>query len=337
MLSAILPKIKQLDFVQVEKTKVIELVQEKKLNYNLQALRGILAIIVLLNHSLGFQNYLDPHFYSNFVDSIQPRGQLRVFVFFILSGYVIGISNKKPLDSKNILPFLKKRFVRLYPIYFIGILIAILLATTTYSYQTIAANFTYTQFLFADIIHENSPMWSLQYEVFYLLLFIPISYFRINPLLIAFTSIFIGLLNYFLNPVLGIPILSSYAFGMVFWSFGLILSKYLSTSNREINYPFMIGLIILLFYIYKLNIFSVGLYEAAKLFNFSSILFNESVNWYNRAVTLADFTFLPYCGMFIIVFAGANFKFKNHIFSILLVLPLFALFFSANEFSKSDT
>jgi peptidoglycan/LPS O-acetylase OafA/YrhL len=79
--------------------------------YLLDGVRGIAALFVVTRHTPDIWGRLD------FVESY-----LAVDLFFALSGFVIAKSYEAKLSSGHlsITDFLKKRFIRLYPLYFLG-------------------------------------------------------------------------------------------------------------------------------------------------------------------------------------------------------------------------
>lgn len=89
----------------------------------IQILRGLAAIMVIMYHS----NYWNDLFlkwlpFSGAFD----YGWLGVDFFFVLSGFIITFIHLPDLKSgDNILPFLKKRFLRIFPIYWIAASLAL--------------------------------------------------------------------------------------------------------------------------------------------------------------------------------------------------------------------
>lgn len=189
---------------------------------NLEALRGFAALIVILSHAVGHKGSLDPAYVADQGWQMLLPGHACLLLFFLLSGYVIGITNKRPLTVAGILPYLKKRIVRLYPIYLLALLLTLAVATTAYPFTTIAGHFLFLQNAAVPLIWENNPLWSLNYEVLFYLLFIPLSLFRFAPGRVAVGSLLIGVLC---GTVLPFPLLSSYAYGFFFWVAGLWLAN----------------------------------------------------------------------------------------------------------------
>ena len=86
---------------------------------NLDALRGIAAIIVVIFHV--------QQLFGSFV----KHGYLAVDLFFMLSGFVLAFAYQQKLDNGlSTITFLKLRLIRLYPLYLIGLFLGFLFITT---------------------------------------------------------------------------------------------------------------------------------------------------------------------------------------------------------------
>jgi peptidoglycan/LPS O-acetylase OafA/YrhL len=94
----------------------------------LDALRGIAASLVVLNH-VGEQ--VSPGFRA-FKDHVVDIGQLGVVIFFLCSGFVIPATLER---DGSVRTFWIKRFFRLYPLFWLSLAIAAVLA-----YTGVAAN-----------------------------------------------------------------------------------------------------------------------------------------------------------------------------------------------------
>lgn len=80
-------------------------------------LRSIAIIFIVLTHMHLFYN--TPLYNSNIFLSLGDWG---LFIFFFISGFLLTANNN--LKSKDkVLTFLKKRIKRIYPLYFISILL----------------------------------------------------------------------------------------------------------------------------------------------------------------------------------------------------------------------
>jgi peptidoglycan/LPS O-acetylase OafA/YrhL len=137
----------------------------------LDALRGIAALAVLLQHSAEI---LWPG-YLTFSEEVIRPGEWGVFVFFMISGFVIPLSLK---NESNAIGFWIGRVFRLFPLYWVVIVAAYVLARLGYfptstdfdsdSVQNFVVNLTMVQEFLATPQLVGAA-WSLAYEVtFYL-------------------------------------------------------------------------------------------------------------------------------------------------------------------------
>jgi peptidoglycan/LPS O-acetylase OafA/YrhL len=157
-------------------------------------LRGFAAIVVVWHHFTVHQNRLDPHYNPSGIFAFNTLGHLSVLIFFVLSGYVIGRVHLLPLSRQDIVPYIKKRFLRIYPIYAVTTLLGLLVARINYPIVTVISNLTMTQSVILPVTFENIPTWSLNLEIVFYLLFIPLSYFRLNIYLTTLVFGTIGVL-----------------------------------------------------------------------------------------------------------------------------------------------
>jgi len=117
----------------------------------LDGLRGVLSLIVALNHSFLIvaipsfanvwgENYLEFH---NLQAKIQQlfmligNGGVAVTMFFIISGLVLGQSlNRVEISARGLTGFFVKRFLRLYPVYLLVIILTAVYMRLGFVYQT---------------------------------------------------------------------------------------------------------------------------------------------------------------------------------------------------------
>lgn len=149
----------------------------------IEAIRGFAAIYVVLGHIvLLFQ---PQQFYPNksfLIKTLFGYGHEAVILFFIVSGFSIHYSSSCNLRSwKSIKDYLFKRFRRIYPLFFISLLFALIVLFVLHNNgmkSTFVRNILSFLFL-TDIskgsicnpISSNPPIWSLSYEVIYYLLY----------------------------------------------------------------------------------------------------------------------------------------------------------------------
>ena len=136
---------------------------------SLQVLRGISALAVLLFHSheLGISKLgAHPGFWNFFV-----FGHSGVDVFFVLSGFIMFYIHESDLGKPTRLkPFVLKRGIRIYPIYWI--LTLIVLASFYLAPESIKAYKTNIRFVLksmtlfpVDGMPIIPPAWSLSHEI----------------------------------------------------------------------------------------------------------------------------------------------------------------------------
>jgi len=141
----------------------------------IQVLRGIASLLVVFLHTtVNVQGLLNQKFCFN----IFAFGGAGVDIFFVLSGFIITHTSVKALrTSGNPFPFLRRRFIRIFPAYWIVItlfLIIQLLFTSFYSagaYNFSLSNILGTFLLFPNHAMVNGVSWTLTYELFFYFLF----------------------------------------------------------------------------------------------------------------------------------------------------------------------
>jgi peptidoglycan/LPS O-acetylase OafA/YrhL len=191
-------------------------------NKQIEQYRGLCALLVLITHGTAHENLLINHFSWPEYIHYAGAGYLSVLVFFCISGYVIAVSND--YSRLNIKIYLKKRLIRLYPVYLIAILLCLIVANNI-NFSVLAGNFFFLQndapyWHYQIPVFINFAAWSLNYEVLYYALFIPL--FFIKP------KVWQLLLIMFLFSVLLISTTSNSLFfiqhlnGYYFWIIGLL-------------------------------------------------------------------------------------------------------------------
>jgi exopolysaccharide production protein ExoZ len=89
----------------------------KKYLYSLQIIRAIAAILVILVHATGVARKM---FGENYLNGYFEAGNCGVDLFFCVSGFIVFYVNQKLIGkSKKFFSFIRKRFIRIYPAYWI--------------------------------------------------------------------------------------------------------------------------------------------------------------------------------------------------------------------------
>lgn len=139
-------------------------------NYNqIQCLRGLAAILVLLFH---FAPQLERYGLSYILPGIEKWGFWGVDIFFVLSGFVIALSAEKLSGLKDSRNFIIKRSLRIFLGYWPALMLWI--AVTIYLGNTIQSSLFLTSWLLlsgsmAD--HILPIAWSLYFELTFYIFF----------------------------------------------------------------------------------------------------------------------------------------------------------------------
>jgi len=171
----------------------------------LLALRGVACLLIVVAHcrsQMGsvLLGTLDVSWL--FIN----RGAPFVWVFFCLSGYLVGkvfYCHRYRVNRAGIIRFWCNRALRIAPLYYFVVLVTLPiyphLLTAQYRETLIRLlTFTYHPYATADVAFYNAPLWAVSTEVnFYLVA--PLIYFAANRwlnsqkrLLMAYLSIFLG-------------------------------------------------------------------------------------------------------------------------------------------------
>lgn len=139
---------------------------------SIQVLRGISALLVTWHHALEASLFA-PY-------SIEPPnwlitlGACGVDLFFVISGFImVYVSLDTDKNTASPQNFMKKRFLRIYPFYWICCLFTLLaMALGAYS----SAHFTPETLLYsAFLIHHHNSLinvsWTLSYEMYFYIIF----------------------------------------------------------------------------------------------------------------------------------------------------------------------
>ena len=248
-------------------------------NRNLDILRGFAALIVLVCHFNALSGGFDAHYgrmlsvYYNF-----PAG-LAVLVFFILSGYVIGINTAPLSDGPLIKDYVKKRLVRIVPIYFIAIIFTCTLGHHTW--PQIFSNLFFVSVPIGNWMEENFPLWSLNFELIYYFAFIAFSYYQISlSKTIKALLIIIGLMFAFFHNKPIHPLIISYTIGFLFWITGAYLAQKKDMPHWDISGTRLIAIFMLIFGLQNLNPFGpvmkmlkIAIYDYPASYNFPRVFF----------------------------------------------------------------
>lgn len=302
-------------------------INKKSIDIHIEALRGFCAVMVLVYHSIIYSNVLDSGF--NFRKTIipyAPDGHLMVLIFFMLSGYVIGLNhiNKKFIISD----YLKRRIVRLYPVYIVAIIITAVIFND--EWQNIVGALGFVQNLFTNVPIHNKALWSLNYEVIYYILVIPILLYSVKPEIFLTCIILLLGVSIFKFPF---PlIIEGYLVGLIFWFTGFIISSIkLGQSHTEIvSADKLVSVFFLLLSCAFLNPFG-------KIISQIHFLHGVLLHSLDGIVSVNDVSFLPVCLYAIIIASSTNVKWSKFLAGFIYVFTWLYLMFLIKDGSFFKT
>lgn len=204
-----------------------------KLN-NLQVLRGIAALLVVFFH---FKEYLNfPTFKLG--NLLFQEGSIGVPVFFVISGFIMVYTTSRlnsELVFQNISTFIKKRIVRIVPLYYVLTFAWIFLGGSVMIYFSEHLSRLVHSLLFLPFGSAPPVLflgWSLNYEMFFYLIF-------------AFAMVFKKYRYHLFIAFFGICILLGFLYDFH--------HPYLKMVTSRLNLFFLIGVILGLV-IHKINL-----------------------------------------------------------------------------------
>lgn len=275
-----------------------------------EALRALAALLVLSSHLLG-PNLRLPDFLRNF-----GAGRGGVLLFFVISGYVIGLTNRKPWSQVSIRDYWRRRFRRLAPLYILAVLFSLGIACIGGRSPSLAAAAGHVlclqnieNYLGISIqpVSSNPALWTVNYEMVFYALFLVVWSLRPTAFTVFGTCAALTLAGFIL-PTSHFFVLS-YATGFIFWLSGLALAWGASKADPlpDGRFP-LLGLALLLFVTHHAAPLSVAL-------DFAGVDFTQ-LPWIN----IGDLALVPVCVL--LVGAGAGVIRRPGVISLLLcVVP----------------
>jgi peptidoglycan/LPS O-acetylase OafA/YrhL len=207
----------------------------------LEGLRGLCALSVFYGHATSPIPCLDPVYSPPEQFWWLDMGSVAVLIFFVLSGYVIGLTVKRSFSVPEARGYLGRRLLRLVPVNTAAVLISWALAPRTPA-GTVLGNLgfleNYNPYLFGwrvPVMANNPSLWTLNFEMFYYLSFLAVWRFapRAGPL---FCVLAVAMAGAVVIP--GFPqIISCYASGGLYWFAGLAIAWRAPRDTGHGNWP----------------------------------------------------------------------------------------------------
>lgn len=151
----------------------------------LDGLRFLALILVMLWHaSIRATRYSEGNGLSDGMYWYFPHGEVGVLLFFCISGYVVSQPFlNKPSSDWKVRAFYLRRFIRIYPPYFIALSACFFVlqifghvpqSASSYNSSNISLNYSYLAslfymhgFIFDAPSRLNPPIWSLEIEIIF--------------------------------------------------------------------------------------------------------------------------------------------------------------------------
>lgn len=144
----------------------------------LESLRGFFSLYVILHHFVfAIESFSGARKFLYF-------GQMSVMIFFVLSGFVIYYSSLAKGSEFNIKYYLKRRIRRIYPVFIFALILSWSLKSIVEGglanpeWPELLGNLFQLQdknpYAIASPYLHNLSLWTLSYEFFFYLMFIPL-------------------------------------------------------------------------------------------------------------------------------------------------------------------
>ena len=234
---------------------------------NLNAIRFILATLVIYSHSFGLLNLEEPVFLG------VSLGRFSVISFFVLSGYLISKSN---INSSNQYIFIYHRVLRIIPGLIVAILISKYLAIKCHNFINNPVPYI-----------NNGPVWTISWEVFCYCIVLLLGIGGVLKEKIIYVFIILMVTYYLLTPptnfsVIIVPLILCFFIGSYFYLRGL------KFNNLKI---FCLLLLLIILVNYRVNMIEY-------LYEYIPFLYSSTVNC-KIVISLITYLSLSYCILFI--------------------------------------
>lgn len=285
--------------------------QHLQFDKNLEGLRGICALTVAIAHIFTFK-FFDSDTLPGYGILLNLQfARVAVLLFFLISGYVIGINHfNTPVNLTNVKTYLKKRLIRLYPNYILSLALSIIVLTKAISTSSVIAHILFLQEFWVDTISSNVVLWSLSYEVFYYLLFLLLWALNKSTRISYIITAVLALGYVCVGPNDGL--LKSLTIGAIFWAAGLYISQQPSLKNINGSRIFAYLAVMLATHALNSGVFLLQLFHL----NLGS----------PYEILISDMVFLPACLIIICEITNRSLPYLSWIKTIAFLIPVMQLF-----------
>jgi len=207
----------------------------------LEGMRGLCALLVMYGHAFAPIPVLDPVYSPPDAFSWLEMARTAVLFFFVLSGYVIGLTVRTDFSGSEARGYMGRRLLRLVPVNTAAVLISWALAPRTGA-GIVLGNLGFLQndnpYFFGwrvPLMANDASLWTLNFEMFYYLLFMAVWRYapRLGVLLACLAACALGaaILPGFRE------FISCYAVGALYWFGGLAVAWLGPRGSGRGNWP----------------------------------------------------------------------------------------------------
>jgi peptidoglycan/LPS O-acetylase OafA/YrhL len=148
----------------------------------LDGLRGVCALVVVLSHvlrlgAISHEGAADLSAYAPLI----AFAHVAVLTFFVLSGFVIGLTTQREFTAANVREYAGRRLIRIYPIYLVGLALAYAVDPSQFTWASLVHHLGFAQVYSQDTVVSNGSLWTLHYEVVFYALFLLVWYLGLRP------------------------------------------------------------------------------------------------------------------------------------------------------------
>ncbi|MBI2814101.1 MAG: acyltransferase [Opitutae bacterium] len=192
----------------------------------LDSVRGWAALSVLIFHTFSLDSM--PKFPGRDYFYYLQADRAAVLLFFVLSGFVIGLTNQRPWSAPAVRQYGWRRFLRIYPIYLIAVVLGWMAVpaarpTTLLGQLAFLQDSNPTNPLAVPNLPGNIPLWSLHYEALFYLCFLFWWRWPATVLPSLAGSMLAALAGTAWAPVPAVVV--THGVGAAFWLAGLLLTR----------------------------------------------------------------------------------------------------------------
>ncbi|HID8956520.1 TPA: acyltransferase family protein [Klebsiella variicola] len=310
----------------------------------LQSLRAVASMLVVIDHIITQLLYYKTYgeVYDKILGNIKILGDMGVYVFFILSGYIMLFSTQKKRGPYDAMIFLKKRFLRIYPVYwfwlsFLLVLWAIGLALKQHYFGIERIISSYLLLPYSPGNEEKinpilSQGWTLIYEMAFYVVFSLTIFFKrkenIAFFTVGFGFILINLVGYLFKEVSSSIYIFFFSWYFYLFLLGMVIYLIQDKIAIAINIPIIQLLLIVIIAVLLVDLLFLNNFnktiEAIVLAFFLFLLFLIKNVTSKMLRALGDSSYSLYLSHGIIaMFYGMLVKkiIANDVFALMLVIP----------------